>query len=78
MKIKGVISIIGKIIDGILLGLLTLAYLVLLACVIYFFPHAIHVCLGVGWLILYWLFFGIQTTIGLVVVLLIIIDSLGD
>ena len=72
------ISITGKIIDGILLGLLTVVYLVLLACVIYFLPHAIHVCLGLGWLILYWLFFGVQATIGLVVVLLIIIDSLGD
>ena len=72
------ISIVGKIIDGILLGLLTLVYLVLLACVIYFFPHAIHVYFGLGWLILYWLFFGIQTTLGLVVVLLIIIGSLGD
>ena len=72
------ISIVEKIIDGILLGLLTLVYLVLLACVIYFFPHAIHVYLGLRWLILYWLFFGIQTTIGLVVVLLIIIGSLED
>lgn len=72
------IFIVGKIIDGILLGLLTLVYLVLLACVIYFFPHVIHVCLGLGWLILYWLFFGIQTTFGLVVVLLIIIGSLED
>ena len=72
------ISIVGKIIDGILLGLLTLVYLVLLACVIYFFPHTIHVYFGLGWLILYWLFFGIQTTLGLVVVLLIIIGSLED
>ncbi|AIR11672.1 hypothetical protein [Ligilactobacillus salivarius] len=72
------VFIVGKMLDGILLGLLTVVYLVLLACVIYFFPHVIHVCLGVGWLILYWLFFGIQTTLGLVVVLLIIIDSLGD
>ena len=72
------ISIVGKIVDGILLGLLAVVYLVLLACVIYFFPHVIHVCLGLGWLILYWLFFGIQTTIGLVVVLLIIIGSLDD
>ena len=72
------VTITGKIIDGILLGLLTVTYLVLLACVIYFFPHAIHVYFGLGWLILYWLFFGIQTTIGLVVILLIIIGSLGD
>ena len=71
-------AIVGKILDGILLGLLTLVYLVLLACVIYFFPHTIHVYLGLGWLILYWLFFGIQTTLGLVVILLIIIGSLGD
>ena len=72
------IFIVGKIIDGILLGLLAVVYLVLLAFVIYFFPHVIHVCLGLGWLILYWLFFGIQTTIGLVVVLLIIVGSLDD
>ncbi|PAY37794.1 hypothetical protein [Ligilactobacillus salivarius] len=72
------ITIARKIIDGMLLGLLTVAYLVLIACVIYFFPHIIHVYFGLGWLILYWLFFGIQTTIGLVVVLLIIIGSLGD
>lgn len=72
------ISIVGKILDGILLGLLTVVYLVLLACAIYFFPHVIHVCLGLGWLILYWLFFGVQTIVGLVVVLLIIIGSLGD
>ncbi|PAY52009.1 hypothetical protein A8C37_01345 [Ligilactobacillus salivarius] len=78
MKIKDVITIARKIIDGMLLGLLTVAYLVLIACVIYFFPHIIHVYFGLGWLILYWLFFGIQTTIGLVVVLLIIIGSLGD
>lgn len=72
------VFIVGKIIDGILLGLLAVVYLALLACVIYFFPHVIHVCLGLGWLILYWLFFGIQTTVGLVVVLLIIIGSLDD
>ena len=72
------VTITGKIIDGILLGLLTIVYLVLLACVIYFFPHAIHVYLGLGWLILYWLFFGVQTTIGLVVILLIVVDSLND
>lgn len=71
-------AITGKIIDGILLGLLTVTYLVLLACVIYFLPHAIHVYLGLGWLILYWLFFGIQTVIGLVVILLIVVDSLND
>ena len=71
-------AITGKIIDGVLLGLLTIVYLVLLACVIYFFPHAIHVYLGLGWLILYWLFFGIQTVISLVVILLIVVGSLGD
>ena len=72
------VTITGKIIDGILLGLLTVTYLVLLACVIYFFPHAIHVYFGLGWLILYWLFFGIQTVISLVVILLIVVGSLGD
>lgn len=78
MKIKGGVFIVGKILDGILLGLLTVVHLVLLACAIYFFPYAIHVYLGLDWLILYWLFFCIQTTVGLVVVLLIIIGSLGD
>ena len=51
---------------------------VLLACVIYFFPHVIHVYFGLGWLILYWLFFGVQTTISLIVILLIVVDSLND
>lgn len=72
------ITIVGKIIDRLLLTLLILVYLTLFACIVYFLPHAIHVYMGIGWTILYWLFFGVQSTMGLIILLAIIVGSLAD